>query len=168
MKQSQLIKHQHTAQCRSLSYVHCKVHFEAFSCNNRNLVSKTAKLLGYVWMPLCMLSCIYTMWVLQGSAQITLYLCDCIFLLRPWQPGHGSHTEQQHKSTWQLALYVYHATYVERGRPLHLSAGSSHLDNCSRTQQGCIRAILRLQGKTLQEHLRFHVIAGSQVERKRF
>lgn len=45
---------------------------------------------------------------------------------------------------------------------MHLSAGLIQPDNCSRTHQGCTQAILRLQGKTLQEHLQFHVIAGAQ------
>lgn len=47
---------------------------------------------------------------------------------------------------------------------MHLSTGLTHPDICSRTQQGCTQAILRLQGRTLQEHLQFHVIAGALGE----
>lgn len=51
---------------------------------------------------------------------------------------------------------------------MYLSAGLTQPDNCSRRHQGCTQAILRLQGKTLQEHLQFHVIAGAQDEGRDF
>lgn len=51
---------------------------------------------------------------------------------------------------------------------MHSSAGPIQPDNCSRTHQGCMEAILRLQGKMLQEHLQFYVIAGARDEDRDF
>lgn len=51
---------------------------------------------------------------------------------------------------------------------MQLSTGLTHTNNCSRTHQGCMQAILRLQSKTLQEHLQFCVITGAQGEGRDF
>lgn len=76
-------------------------------------------------MQLCMLSCIYIMWVLQGSAEITLYLCVCIFCSHDSQVcrPHREHLadRQYAKRAWQFAWFRFtylrqhkHAVYGDR------------------------------------------------------
>lgn len=72
------------------------------------------KLLGYVPMQLCMLSCIYIMWVLQGSAEITLYLCVCIFC------GHDSQVWRPHREHLAGRRYVKRARQFTRFRFTYL------------------------------------------------